>query len=354
MRESAAHAQDFLVRSAPSLTGMTHCLFHGCSTATVFSAAVPGVRAVVCVLAADSSLPDTGEPVGATPGGWCEHWGMRSDDFFNEDSFGLGGSCWFDQQLMTQLRAGPIVDRSDIEVAVPLARLAHDELERYGTDSGQILGEEDIRAALLALNAVVGRLGVTGFELPFRDYGSFRNYWIRKGAKGSWQARRDLLRQAFEPLHDQLADLEAQALSSTLATPISPHARTGWAAVDTEISELRRHFMGARTPQDYSAVGNDCVRVTEALSRQVYDATRHLRAGEEEPPVDKTKQRLGRFVEDAASGGDNERIRKLAVAAIEMAQSVKHSGTPTRREAGVAADAVILLANILRRLDEDQ
>jgi hypothetical protein len=42
MREGAAHAQDFLVRDAPALTGMSHCLFHGCSTVRVFSAAVPG------------------------------------------------------------------------------------------------------------------------------------------------------------------------------------------------------------------------------------------------------------------------------------------------------------------------
>jgi hypothetical protein len=38
---------------------------------------------------------------------------------------------------------------------------------------------------------------------------------------------------------------------------------------------------------------------------------------------------------------------------IELAHSVKHSSNPTRREAGIAADAVILLTNILRRVDQD-
>jgi len=41
------------------------------------------------------------------------------------------------------------------------------------------------------------------------------------------------------------------------------------------------------------------VIVLEALSRQVYDVDQHLRDGEEEPPVAKTKQRIDRFVEDA-------------------------------------------------------
>ncbi len=72
-----------------------------------------------------------------------------------------------------------------------------------------------------------------------------------------------------------------------------------------------------------------------------------------EPPVDKTKQRLDRFIEDALAGSENTATRRLAKATIELAQEIKHSDTPTRREAGIAADSVILLANIMRRLDEE-
>jgi hypothetical protein len=36
-----------------------------------------------------------------------------------------------------------------------------------------------------------------------------------------------------------------------------------------------------------------------------------------------------------------------------LAHQVKHRPTPTRREAGIAADAVILLSNMLRRLDQE-
>jgi hypothetical protein len=55
-----------------------------------------------------------------------------------------------------------------------------------------------------------------------------------------------------------------------------------------------------------------------------------------------------------APGPDNATLRRLTRSAIDYAQHVKHSQTPTRREAGIAADAVIQLANILRRLDEDE
>jgi hypothetical protein len=256
------------------------------------------------------------------------------------------------EDLIDELRRRPLGDKADIEVAVPLARLIHDELQASGTGGGNELNDDQMREALQALRAVVRRLGIDDFDVPFRDFTSFRTWWIKNGAHGNWQARRDLLSGIFDSLHDRLADVEQEALTSSLVEPISPHARTGWAAVDTEISELRRHFLSARTAQDYRAVGLDCVAVTEALSRQVYDPARHLREGELEPPVTNTKQRIERFVEDAAPGSDNAALRKVARASIEFAQHVKHSSTPTRREAGIAADAVIQLANLLRRLDE--
>jgi hypothetical protein len=282
---------------------------------------------------------------------------MRPDDFFvidDEDPLALGpqASRRLNTDLLTRFRKGPIPGKDDAEVAVALARLTHDELEQFGTSGGQLMTDHGMDLSLLALRAAVERLGLPEFKPPFRDFRSFRTYWLREGASGSWQARRVLLENIFGDLHNALADAESRALVSTLAEAVSPHPRTGWGAADTEIGELRRHFRSASTPQDYRAVGNDCVAVVEAISRAAYDPARHLRAGETEPPVNKTKLRLDRVIEDGLSGPDNEFYRKLARAAIEVAQAVKHSTTPTRGEAGIAADSVILLANIMRRLVE--
>ncbi len=282
---------------------------------------------------------------------------MQADDFYIDDEavdvFGQHIRR-LDVELLGRVRRRPLPDRQDIEVAVPLARLIHDDLESFGTDGHEELNEEQMREALLALHAVVDRLGIVDFKVPFRGFSTFKAWWLGNNAYGSWKARRVLLYDIFEPLHEQLAHLEQRGLTSSLVEPISPHTRTGWSGVDTEINELRRHFQNARSSQDYRNVGLDCASVTEALSRQVYDPSRHLREGEEEPAVAKTKQRLRRFVEDAAAGPDNAALRKLALAVIEYAQDVKHRETPTRRQAGLAADAVIQLANLLRRLDEDR
>ncbi len=280
---------------------------------------------------------------------------MRPDDFFKDEAhpFGFGTSRTLDHDLLVSLRRSPTPGGTpDRELVVALARLVHDELEAFGTDGSEQLSEAQIRDALLALQAVAKRLGVGELAIPFRDYATFKSYWLRNDAYGSWQARRNLLNMIFDPIHDQLIEIESASSVSSLAQPVSPRGRTGWARVDEELGEMRRHFELARTPQDYRNVGNDAVTVTEALSREVYDAAKHLRDGEELPAVGKTKQRLERFVDVALVGSDSAATRKLVRASIEVAQEVKHRETPTRRDAGIAADAIILLANLLRRIDQ--
>jgi len=281
---------------------------------------------------------------------------VRAEDFFTEipDSVPWGpGVRTLNEALVQQVRAGG-GPHGDLEVAVPLARVVHDEFEARGTDGKMTLTDPQSRDVMAALRAVLLRLDVP-FDPPFDDFPGFYRYWRRRGASGSggWEARRTILDALLNPIHDQLADLETGALRSRLAIPVTSHPRTGWRAVDEEIAELRRHFQAARTPQDCRNVGNDCVAVLERISAAAYIPVWHLPAGETEPPVAQTKARLERVVEVELNGPENAELRKLARAAIEQAQAVKHR-TPNRRHAGIAADSVILLANIFRRLAEPE
>jgi hypothetical protein len=237
-------------------------------------------------------------------------------------------------------------------MAIALSQLVDSELKVYGTSGDTQLTNDQMRRSLLAMKAILSRLDISTSEITFRDFDTFRTWWVDNGAYGSWQGRRDLVNRLFDPIHNSLADLEQRSLTSQLADPISPHQRTGWPQVDVEIGELRRHFNSARTPQDYRAVGLDCVAVLNAVSSVAFDPAVHLRDGETVPPIDNTKNRLERVVEDAVPGRANAALRKHARALIEFAQEIKHSETPSRRDAGIAADGVIQLANTIRRLSE--
>jgi hypothetical protein len=229
--------------------------------------------------------------------------------------------------------------------------LIHDDLMRSGTGGGEVLPDTDMRTAIRTLEVVTARCG-QHFKLPFRDHTRWKTWWVRNGAYGSWQARRELLSDLFDGASATLMASQDRLLSSTLADSVSPHEQLGWPRVDTELGELRRHFREARTPQDYRGVGNDCVHVLEALSAHVYDSDAYTPEGEDDPPVQKTKLRIDRYISHKLAGADNEGLRRLARSTIEVAQQVKHSHEPARTEAGIAADGVILLANMLRRLDE--
>lgn len=279
---------------------------------------------------------------------------LVSSDFFEEDEFsGWGGSKTesLNTAWLERLRQQPDPEHSDVDVAVALMDLIHNDLLLFGTSGGESLADEEIRVAIRTLRAVTTRCG-EAFKLPFRDHSTWKGYWLKNDGYGSWQARRELLSALFDEATASLEAMQDQSTASTLADSISPRERLGWSAVDTEIGELRRHFREGRTPQDYRGVGNDCVHVLEALSRHIYQPELHTPEGEEDPPVQKTKQRIERYIDERLPGSDNKRLRALARTAIEVAQQVKHSSEPTRIEAGIAADAVILMANMLRRLDD--
>jgi len=232
---------------------------------------------------------------------------VRVDDFWIDEDEGERLNI----PLLQDLRRAPTRQYPDLEAAIALARLLHDQFEKYGTDSSQQITDPGSREAMRTLVALADRLGVA-FNPPFRDLPGFRGYWGSHGGYGSWAARRGMVQELFDPLHEALERLEEDMLSGELAEPVSSKRATGWPAVDLKIAELRRHFHIARTSQDYRNIGNDVVAVLEALSAAAYDPSRHLFADEAEPPVSQTKNRLTRIIEVDAERDGSVELSRLA------------------------------------------
>lgn len=73
----------------------------------------------------------------------------------------------FRREVARRLRQGPLDNAPDVEVAVGLARLIHDELEAFGTGGGEVMDDADMREALQAVRAVCRRLGLGDPDVPF-------------------------------------------------------------------------------------------------------------------------------------------------------------------------------------------
>lgn len=275
-------------------------------------------------------------------------------DFYKEDKFppayAAASKPKLNTGLLEAIKTGKYSKASDLSVASELSKVVWEEYEKCGTE-GKTIPEPEIVLAQKTLISVLDRLQIQ-INIPWRDFRSFRSYWIRNGAHGSYQARRDILSDLFEPIQQELDRRERQSVQASLVTAISPHATLGWDAVDTKVSALRRRFADARTPEDYSDVGNRAVSALEELANQVYDPKKHVREGEEPLPYSKTKERFNCYIEEKLSGPSNAALRKVARGTVDLSQALKHGSVTTRTNAGLVGDSVIFLANMLRRLDD--
>lgn len=258
-----------------------------------------------------------------------------------------------DTELLQKLRVRAQPGDDDLESTIELCKLLIAEYRKFGTGRTAELRIDDnaSRVATAALKEMVERQGVE-WSLPWSDFPTFKTYWYENGCHGNYQARRNLINRHFSTLLDTLEDKQVKMLRKDLAVAVSPRSELGWPKVDEALKQLRDRFATATTTADYKDVGNRCVGVLEALSAFVYDPKIHLPEGEVEPAIDKTYVRIGAYIGDRLPGKPNEKLRALCKKASELAHSVKHSPKADRTTSGIAADSVILLANILRRLEE--
>lgn len=252
--------------------------------------------------------------------------------------------------LLEEVRQGPVSFSNDLDISIDLLNLISKELEKYGTDKTQIVDDDGISLAIKTLKSVLRRTGID-FNLPFRDLTTFRSYWINNGmiGAGSWQVRRNCIESLFNHARISLEALESNRMTKPLANPAS-QANILWPEVDNELRELRRKYDSAVTPQDFRALGTNCIGVFEAIGRAVHDPSIDLRDDEAELPVDRIKERLDRYIERRLSGGENDELRGLVKASIRLVNKLKHQTNPTAIMAGIAADSTILIASIIKRL----
>ena len=262
---------------------------------------------------------------------------MEIDLFFNyptalDSLWGNGAKRTLKTDFFEGIRKGQATDVTDLEVCIALTALIRGELTAYGTSGGVELSNDELRIAISALRAVLQRVGVAAFSLPFRDFTSFQTYWITNGCSNSYQARRTLLATYFDPLQVELDQLDDESLRAALTKSVSEESKLGWSEVERQVVAMRKHFS------------------TATLGRQVYDPVLHRREGEPVFGKGETKNRIERFIEDGYKGAENAELRKLVRSTIEYAQKITHGSIASRREAVISGNAVILLTEILHQL----
>ena len=176
--------------------------------------------------------------------------------------------------LLGSLQLGGIANRSDVEVGAALLRLAHDELEAFGTDRKQRTSEEDMRHILQTCRRLTKRIGVD-LDLPFSDFRTFESHWKANGAVGSWQARRAILDGLFKPVHQELAhheDAAAALPASAGSTEASPRGHLGIA----DRGDRSPAVPGARDQSDWDVFISYAAEDKETVAEPLANALQEL------------------------------------------------------------------------------
>lgn len=255
--------------------------------------------------------------------------------------------------VVDKARSGELVE-SDLEIVRPLLELVRLGYINEGDTGYDTHSAAEFDRLCRALKAVCRRLGYD-LKLPFRNLDSFHFYMVDQCGSDDGESRRRVITEIFDPLEEFVETLENSTMEGILVEGTSPLDRGPWTQVDEEIRALRDKFSSARTASDFSDIGNRAVRIVETLSDLLFDPEKHLREGEDPTAYSKakTKNRLDRIIENELPGAQNEALRSFAKSCVTLAHRVKHSFTPTRRDAGLAADGVIILATTLQRIIEE-
>lgn len=281
---------------------------------------------------------------------------MRQQDFFtvNESGLPFEPDEAFNTELVQRIYRDSIPEFTDIEVAEASLVLIRNELIECGTTERHKLSDNEFRAMVRAAMAVSRRLGLTFPEIPFRDHSSYRAYWRAEGmvGAGSWEARRQYIRQLFQPYDEQITAYIHRLPDTSLVTPVPTPPNPTWQAIEDEITHLRHRYAEARSAQDLCSVGLACVRITEILGDLVFDPTTHLPPGETDPGRGSTINRFTFVIDHELQGPDNANMRRLVRGVIPFIQGVKHSGNPSKKDAAMAADATIALVNMMRNITD--
>lgn len=235
---------------------------------------------------------------------------------FDEESFSVS----FNFDRLYAFEQGTLDDASDLDAALSLLNAIGELVEGWEDDWDHEVGARPSEPALRVLQTVCVRIGV--------DVDLTSGLGTRPGrrrAYGVW----DIL----EPAHQQLLEYERRVLANELE-------ESGWPEVDREAEELRKLWVPATTPAQYSAVGNQALRVIEAVSD---------RLGDPNIPRIQSVNRLMAVLDAASPQGEaNEHLKKLVKDAVNLANAAKHDANPSRLKAGAAANAALSLVGIFR------
>jgi hypothetical protein len=175
---------------------------------------------------------------------------------------------------------------------------------------------------------------------PYADLWEWYGRWSN-GDLPSWQSRRQLLAEMFNPT---IVQLRNRAIGQPLD---AVEELTGWPKVDRTVGEIRKRLAEAQDEEHFQAVGLLCRESLISLAQAVYDKGKHPPLDGVQPSETDAKRMLDGYLAVELPGSSNEVARRHARASVDLAVELQHRRTATFRQAALCVEATTSVINVV-------
>ena len=191
------------------------------------------------------------------------------------------------------------------------------------------------------LSNIMDKLGAKNPN-SFNNLWDWYNEWKTNSNLKTYVSRRQYVSELFQNIINNINDPTEK--------DDNDFEPTGWDRVDRAIYEMKSNLSNAKNEEQFQAIGMIGRETLISISQQVYDAKIHICEDGVTPSDTDSKRMLDAYFQYSLKGASNERQRKFAKSAVDLANQVTHDRCATRKDAELCYIAVLSVANIVKTL----
>lgn len=171
---------------------------------------------------------------------------------------------------------------------------------------------------------------------------------------GKWKADLSTYQSRREHIIGIYSELVENVTNSSEEQFALEYKPTGWDRVDRAVYEMKNRLSSAITEEQFQAIGMLGRETIISVAQQVFKKEIHpILDGIDVSDTD-AKRMLDAYLSHELSGSSNERTRKFAKSAVDMANHLTHDRTATKRDASLCLVSVTAVASLIKIIDESK
>lgn len=118
--------------------------------------------------------------------------------------------------------------------------------------------------------------------------------------------------------------------------------------------EMKRLLVSSINEEQFQTIGMLGRETLITIAQQVFDYNIHKTVDGIEASNTDSKRMLEAFLNYELAGSSNERTRKFAKSAVDMANHLTHDRTASKRDASMCLTSVTAVASLIKSIDESK